>query len=138
MSIFRDVVLPTIFSFVDEWAYLRHQDILISLSNLHRFCNNSKTIDMGKSFYDHEIVIVQKYITIKQVKSCGQEKGYIIQKTFHQDIVNYQNYQSYSSFFVMESHELAEVIVGPFEKKKYFQYFQYFLVLCNLLKKNKK
>jgi len=97
--------------FNDEWAYSVHKNLLISLADLHRFCNNSKNILIE----NNEIVVIGKYIKIKKVKLCeencccdGQEKGYNIHKKFHQDIDNYQNYISYTSFVIMESHEGCE------------------------------
>jgi hypothetical protein len=100
MSIFRDVVLPTIFSFVDEWAYSRHQHILISLSDLHRFCKKSKNILMGLPYHIEESFVLKKYILIPEYKCtcdkyCCQQKAYQIRKEFHADDVNYISYTSY-------------------------------------------
>ena len=89
--------------------------------------NNKKIIEYLRQtanlIENNEIVVIEKYIKIKQVKLCGekcccdgQEKGYNIHKEFHQDIDNYQNYRSYTSFVIMESHEGCEQIIGTLRK----------------------
>ena len=105
-------LLPYIFSFVDqdEWKYLRQQNRVLSLTNLHRFCKGAsiRRVSYGKS--NSQIWNIRWV----QIKCTKPQKRYQIIKeysiknkrcTLDDSNVNFQNYIKYTSFIVIEDND---------------------------------
>jgi hypothetical protein len=104
-------LLPYLFSFVNQekWKYSRQQNKLISLTDLHQFCINSKyTRKEIRTIFEYIILIRQtKYLKIKHTD--WPKKWYHIQKEYYVHVQNHEcifddNYK-YTSKIVIVEHE---------------------------------